>query len=397
VRETAAESHLSTNWLNAGAYAGMFGFGIVMALLGAVLPVLAQRVHFDLARAGDLFLVMNAGMLVTTLVMGPLIDHFGHKLPLIIAPLFVTGALGLVPEVNSFEQLLAVVLLLGIGGGALNQVTNTLIADLHDEVHAKSAALNVLGVFFGFGALFVPFAIGSALRTLGFGRILFLAMGLSLLPVVLSIPLAFPLPRQREGVSGRRMLSLLGQPIVLTFALLLFFESGNEFVLGGYITTYLTRELGLTVSLASYLLAAYWASLMASRVILSRIMLHKGGGILIRSSALGVAVSMALLLAVRSTPAAFVCVTLLGFSIATIFPTVLGLAGSCYPSHAGTVFGLLIGLALTGGMTLPWLVGRIAENLGIRRALFLVVLNALAILGFGWSAERMLKEQENAA
>jgi MFS transporter, FHS family, glucose/mannose:H+ symporter len=397
VRETATEPHLSTHWLNAAAFAGMFGFGIVMALLGAVLPLLAQRLHFDLARAGDLFFVMNAGMLVTTLVVGPFTDRFGHKFPLIIAPLFVTIALGLIPRANSFEELLVGVLLLGIGGGALNQVTNTLIADLYAEVHAKNAALNVLGVFFGFGALFVPFAIGSALRTLGFGRILFLAMGLSLIPAVVSIPLAFPVPRQREGVSGRPMLSLLGQPIVLTFALLLFFQSGNEFVLGGYITTYLTRELGVTVSTASYLLAAYWASLMLSRVILSRVMLRQRGELLVRSGALGVAVSMALLLVIGSAPAALVCVSLLGFSIATIFPTVLGLAGSCYPSHAGTVFSILIGIALVGGMTMPWLAGRIAENFGIRRALFLVIVNALAIIGFEWGAERMLKKQGNAA
>lgn len=396
VTETAAEERLATRWLSAAAYSGMFGFGIVMALLGAVLPLLAQRVHFDLRRAGDLFLVMNAGMLAATLLIGPLIDRFGHKLPLVIAPLLVAGALGLVPGISSFDELLAAVLLLGIGGGVLNQATNTLIADLYGEAPAKSAALNVLGVFFGFGALFVPFTIGSALRTLGFGRILFLAMGLSLLPVVLSIPFAFPRPRQREGVSGQQIASLLQQSLVLIFSLLLFFESGNEFILGGYIATYLTRELGATVQAASYLLAAYWASLMLGRVVLSRVVLRKGGGVLVRSSALGVAVSTALLLAGRSIAAASVCVVLLGFSIATIFPTVLGLAGSRYASHAGTVFGILIGIALTGGMTMPWLAGKIAADSSIRRALFLVVVNALAIFVLQWRAERMLRGQENA-
>jgi MFS family permease len=164
----------------------MFGFGIVMALLGAVLPVLAQTLHFNLARTGELFLVMNAGMLVTTLALGPLVDRFGHKLPLLIAPLFVAGALSLVPKVRTFAELMAAVLLLGIGGGALNQAANTLIADLYPDARAKGAALNVLGVFFGFGALFVPFSIGSGLRTLGLGPILLLAAGLGLLPIVLS-------------------------------------------------------------------------------------------------------------------------------------------------------------------------------------------------------------------
>jgi hypothetical protein len=38
---------------------------------------------------------------------------------------------------------------LGIGGGALNQVTNTLIADLSQDMRKKPAELNVLGIFFG--------------------------------------------------------------------------------------------------------------------------------------------------------------------------------------------------------------------------------------------------------
>jgi len=374
----------------------MFGFGIVMALLGALLPLLAGRLHFDLAQAGDLFLVMNAAMLVTTLTVGPLLDRFGHKPPLLIAPLFVAAALVLVAQVSTFTGLMAAVVLLGIGGGALNQVTNTLVADLYGDVRAKSAALNLLGVFFGIGALFIPFTVGSALHTLGLAPILYLAMALSLLPLALSFPFAFPAPHHREGVSAGRMLHLARQPLVLALSFLLFFESGNEFILGGYITTYLTGDLGATVSTASYLLAAYWGSLMLGRIALSRVALRSAGGTLVRGSALGVAVGMTWLLASRSTSIALICVILLGFSIAAIFPTVLGLAGGRYASHSGTVFGILIGIALTGGMTMPWLAGRIAGIWSIRKALFLVVLNALAIFLLQWIAGNISRRQEHA-
>ncbi len=360
----ATEPRIRVAWLSWAAYAGMFGFGIVMALLGALLPLLAGRLHFDLAQAGDLFLVMNAAMLITTVAIGPLLDRFGHKPPLLIGPLFVAAALGLVAEVSTFNGLMAAVVLLGIGGGALNQATNTLIADVYGEERAKSVALNVLGVFFGIGALFVPFTVGSALHAVGLTPILCVAMALSLLPAALSIPFAFPAPRQRAGVSAGRMLKLARQSLVLTLAFLLFFESGNEFILGGYVTTYLTKDLGVTVSMASYLLAAYWGSLMLGRIVLSRVLLRKGGGVLVRSSALGVAVSTTWFLLNRSAPVALICVILLGLSIATIFPTVLGVAGSRYASHSGTVFGILIGIALTGGMLMPWLVGTNRAKLG---------------------------------
>jgi fucose permease len=103
---------------------------------------------------------------------------------------------------------------------------------------------------------------------------------------------------------------------------------------------------------------------------------------------------MTLLLTIRSILAAAIAVILLGISITTIFPTVLGLAGSSFASHSGTVFGILIGIALAGGMTLPWAVGKLAARWGIRAGLSLVVLNALAVLGFQLMVDTILRRQK---
>ena len=54
---------LNLRLLSVAAYAGMFVFGIVMALLGAILPSIAGRLQFEVADIGALFLVMNAAML----------------------------------------------------------------------------------------------------------------------------------------------------------------------------------------------------------------------------------------------------------------------------------------------------------------------------------------------
>jgi FHS family glucose/mannose:H+ symporter-like MFS transporter len=370
---------IRAGWLSVTAWSAMFGFGIVMALLGAILPLISARVHFDLAQAGNLFLAMNGAMLVTTLALGPLVDRFGLRPPLLIAPLFVAGALALIARVATFPALLAAVLLLGVGGGALNQASNTLIADLHENAQRKNAALNLLGVFFGIGALFVPFTIGAVLETLGFAGILTVALALSLLPAVLGVVLAFPRARQHAGVSAADVLRLAREPLVIAFSLLLFFQSGNEFILGGYLTSFLIRDLGATVATASWLLAAYWASLMTARIVLSRVLLRASGDVLIGASALGVAASVVLLLIAPSISLAAVAVVLLGLSIAAIFPTTLGLAGARFPTHSGTVFGILIGLALSGGMLLPWAAGRVAQSRGVRAGLTIPVVSALAI------------------
>ena len=391
-----AATRIRTGWLSAAAYAGMFGFGIVMALLGAILPLISQRLRFDLAQAGGLFLVMNGAMLVTTFALGPLLDRFGIKPAFLLAPLFVAGALVLIANAGAFETLQVGVILLGIGGGALNQATNTLIADLHEDPRRKSAALNLLGVFFGFGALFVPFTIGTLLNVFGLANILYVAAILTLTTTAMSIMLAFPAPRQSAGVPMTEVLKLLRQPLIVTLALLLFLESGNEFVLGGYITSYLTRTLGATVPIASMLLAAYWGALMFARVVLSRVLLHVSGHALTLASAAGVAASVGVLVGAPSLPIAAVAIVVLGLSIAAIFPTTLGLAGARYPSHSGTAFGILIGIALTGGMTMPWVVGRVAYRSGVTAGLAIPIVCAAGIFGLQWLAGNIVTRQDHA-
>ena len=59
----------------------MFVFGIVMALLGAILPSLAGRLQFETADIGTLFLVMNGAMLASSLALGLAMDRFGMKPP----------------------------------------------------------------------------------------------------------------------------------------------------------------------------------------------------------------------------------------------------------------------------------------------------------------------------
>lgn len=374
--------------LDAIAYAGMFVFGIVMALLGAVMPLLTERLSLGLDDAGTLFLVTNAMMLAASLVVGPAMDRFGMKAPLALGAIAVAVALLGIARAARFGDLLPAVALLGFGGGALNASTNTLVADLHDDPQAKAAALNVLGVFFGFGALFLPFSLGVLLSRAGLPGVLAGAAGLCALTGALALALRFPAPKQAHGWPLARVGSFVRTPLVLALACLLFFQSGNEFVLGGYFATFATRELAMPIASASYLLAAYWAAIMISRLTLSRAVLRFGADRIVLGGAL-LAAAGAVGVAVAQTPAVAVAAILLtGFALAGIFPTVLGIAGTAFRQHSGTVFGILFTVALTGGMTMPWIAGHLAERAGMRTVFLLGAANFLAIAGLSALARR---------
>jgi fucose permease len=352
--------------LSAAAYSGMFVFGIVMALLGAVLPALSERLHFAVADIGTLFLIMNFAMLACSLVLGLGMDCFGMRPPLALGPLLVAAAL------------------LGIGGGAVNGAANTLVADLHDDPQKKGAALNLVGVFFGFGALFLPFAIGALLARFSLATLLLAAALLCAAAGVYSASLRYPPPKQAHRLPVADMPRFLRSPLVLIFAALLFFESGVEFTLGGFISTYLTHDLAISsVSMASWILAGYWAAVILSRTLLSRIALGTDPFRILLFCSVGACTGALVAAAAPVAGIATFGIWLTGWSLAGIYPAVLGIAGTRFQSHSGTVFGILFAIALTGGMIVPWLSGQVAALAGLRWVFVLVsgCFAAIVLLG----------------
>jgi MFS family permease len=184
----------------ATAFGGMFLFGIVIALLGAVLPLVSEPLGLGLASAGDLFVALNGAILLGSVLVGLVIDRFGYRGPMVVGPLLIAVALVWVSRAGTPLALAGAVALLGLGGSAMNGAPNALVAELYDKPRPKAAALNRLGVFFGFGALVLPFLIGALVAHLGLGPLLLGAAGLSVLMAFLSTLPRLPPARHPDGL-----------------------------------------------------------------------------------------------------------------------------------------------------------------------------------------------------
>jgi fucose permease len=362
----------------ASAFAGMFVFGIVMAVLGAILPSLFERIGFSTGAAGDLFLTMNFAMLVMTLVFGPLVDRFGFKALLIVCSLLVAASFLLLTMASTYGPILVAAVVLGFGGGGLNGGTNALTSDLNPA--KRGAALNLLGIFFGFGALTIPFLVGTLRQALGLGRILALATLLCLVPLALFALFLFPKAKQAQGFPLKEAARVVRNPLLWLCGLLLFFQSGNEFTAGGWISTYLQKTFGVSPSAAALVLAGDWAAGMGGRLLSARLTKALRGERLVFLSA-GLALAAAALLAASpSGPPAMAGAVLLGLGFSAIYPTTLAIVGENFASFTGTAFSVVISVGLCGGMIAPWLVGKIAQSSGLRQGLLVPVFNCAMIL-----------------
>lgn len=359
--------------LLAASAGGIFMFGVVMALLGAILPQLMPRLALSAARAGDVFLVMNFGIFVALAGSGPLLDRFGKRSVLLASSLLLAAGLVGLASAATLSSVAAAVFAIGVGGGGLNTGANALVADAYAE--GRGRALNILGVYFGFGAVALPLTIGAIAQLFSLSAILAAASVLPLLCAAAYALLRFPRPSE-----GRFRLSealqVAKNPYVLLFAFMLFFQSGNEFTMGGWIPTFVKHETGATERFAVWALSGYFAAMMAGRVLVAKLLRHFRDGHVVVASGMAAVVATALLLLSRSPASAAASAAFVGFAYAAIYPTSLGMASDRFPRFTGSLFSVLFTIALIGGMTFPWAAGHVSEAMGFRTGLAIPLLGA---------------------
>jgi len=226
----------------------------------------------------------------------------------------------------------------------------------------------------------VPFALATLTGRFSQSVLMAGVGALVVVPFAVIAGSRFPVPKQPQGFPVAAAGRLLRDPVMLLMAAILFLESGVELTMGGWISTFVKEVLGVGAGNALIILSLYWLGMMLTRIAV--------GNILKRASHIGVLyvllaialVGAALLLATHNIAIAAAGVFLLGVGFAAMFPTVLGFIADRYATLSGTAFSLAIAIALTGGMSLPFLAGILGGVYGMRGS-FLIVPVALAMQG----------------
>ena len=356
---------------------GMLTFGIVLTVLGAVLPDVITRFGIDKAQAGSLFLLMTLGILAGSLVFGPMVDRYGYKGMLVLATALIIVGLEGIAFASSLMLLRIAILIIGFGGGIVNGGTNALVADISSD--AKGASLNLLGVFFGIGAVGVPFALATMSGSYTNTALIAFVGALVVIPLIYMGINTFPAPKQPQGFPIAAAGRLTKDRLLLLMGFMLFLESGMEITVGGWTSTFVNEELSVTPRTALIVLSLYWMGMMLARLVLGTALRNASPVRLMYACIVTGLIGAVMLLFTTSLAAASTGVFLLGVGFAATFPTVLGFAGERYAELSGTAFSLIIAMALCGGMLLPWIAGLIGSAYGMRPS-FAIVPVALVLL-----------------
>ncbi|HET7321476.1 MAG TPA: MFS transporter [Longimicrobiaceae bacterium] len=354
----------------AAACLGMLVFGVVLTSLGALLPSLIEQFGIGKANAGSLLLTMSVGILVGSLLFGPLADRYGYKGILLLSLGLVLVGLEGIAFSGSLPWLRASIVLVGLGGGVINGGTNALVSDVSEE--GRSAGLSLLGIFFGVGAVGVPFLLGMLLDAFSYPTLMAAVGAVVAVPLVFTAAIRFPRPKQAQGFPLSKGFKLTGDRVLLLLGLMLFLESGMEITVGGWTATFYQEQMGMAGNRALFFLSLFWLGMMLARLLLGTVFSKAPGTVALPSCiALAFLGSLAMIVA-PSLALAATGTFLIGAGLAAGFPVILGLVGDRYAELSGTAFSIVLVMALTGGSLLPYLTGVLGGAYGMRGSLLVV-------------------------
>jgi fucose permease len=365
-------------------------YGMIAAMLGTILPDLSDRFHLSPSQNGTIAFAQALGLILASLGVGPLLDDEGKKAGLILGLAFISIALFALPRSRGFRSILVLLFLLGVGGGTVVTAANSLVSDV-SEAH-RGAALNLVNLFFGLGALATPL-MAANLFGRNWVRLCYTIAALTVVTLAIEAFTRMPGPTGAGRFVLADAVPVLGHPLLFLVGLFLFLYIGCEVGVWNWLPRHLIAQ-GIPESQALNILSLGFAlGMLIGRAGVLPILAHVSAITVTLAGSVAMAVTTFLMLRTSRPTAAFVLVFLSGLSMAPVFPTTIAIVGDAFPRMTGTAIGFVITCGWTGLAVSSRVIGLIAggDPLRLKKALMVIPASAVLMVGLDlaiWSQLR---------
>lgn len=374
------ESSTDRDWIS-----GFLLLGIFLGLLGSLLVGWQYHIDADPKLIGLHFLALSAGYVIAAAAAQRLLPKIAMRTVALASCALGIAALALLsvmaPPAAAIWRM-AGLGLLGAAGGLLA----TSLLYLLEPYFSKSpaTAANRAGALFGCGCLISTVMIGT---TYFAGSVVIETALLALAPLIFFIAFFVnksPTARQsveiKEDETRRReMLRDMRSIAAVLFSLLLFFQFGNEWAIAGWLPLFLIHRLGVNPVWAIFALGAYFLALLIGRFAVQPFLRRVGHRKLLLLSTFAAMAGYLLLSLSPWMAGAWMAVVIIGASFAPIYPLIAETLDDRFSYHPGFYNGLF-SVAITGAMLAPWLLGYVANYLGMRYVMLIPAFGSIAVL-----------------
>jgi fucose permease len=382
------------------AFLAFVSLGIPDAVLGVAWPSMRRAFDLSIDRLGWLLAAAMAGYLVSSFTSGAVVQRLGIGRVLLWSNVLTVGsALGfaLAP---AWTVVLGASVLTGLGAGGIDAAINGYAA-----VRFSPRVVSWLHASWGVGAALGPIVMTAALtRGLGWRG------GYGVIAVILvAMTMGFALTHRLWDASGSldsrsaapavvrapdgpgprsEILQTLVRPAVLMNVALFFVYTGLEATAGQWTYSLFTEARGMSPATAGTLASAFWASLMAGRVLGGALTTRLPAVTILKACLLMVPIGGTMLWASQGAIASLGSLVVLGVGLAPVYPLLM----SETPRRVGTgparhAVGFQVAAAYLGAAVLPGAAGALAQRFGLETigpfllgaGLLLLVLHELAL------------------
>jgi MFS family permease len=344
--------------------------GLIFATWVSRIPAAQSELHLSPGVLGLVLLATSAGSLVSMPVTGWFVARYGSRRVVRLASLLFCSALLPLPWARSAAALAAGLFLLGAGAGAQNVSMNShavaVEQGLKRPIMGSFHALFSLGAMIGSAAggwvagLGVPVSVHfTASGVLYGGAALLAASGL----------------HETAPTSSAPALSLRFPRAVVGLGLLAFFILIVEGAMADWSAVYLRSIIGVEASHAALGYAAYSAAMVVGRLAGDRGVTMWGRKALVRAGSLMAGCGLLLTLLATSFGLVLAGFGVTGLGLSVITPNVFGSAGRAGNLAPGVGLAAVTTAGYIGFLSGPPLIGGLAEVLGLRLALLLLVIS----------------------
>ncbi|MCC7157671.1 MAG: MFS transporter [Bryobacterales bacterium] len=348
---------------------GLIGFflsGLLMSLLGALLPAWRHHIEPDFLIIAAYFLFQNIGLLAALYLAHRLIPRRGIRFGVILGSSLACVSLlflALVSPPAFFAWRLLGLAGIGVSAGILNATSFNAMTAAYELDPA--ATLNIAGALWGLGCLVSALFLAGTFFIYSVQSILIL---LSLIPgfaALLYYRSSFPSAVFLSGLTWSGIWSQFRSPSAILMALFLFFQFGNEWAIAGWLPIFLVLRLGMSPGTALVLLSVYWLSLLVGRVLAQWALPRVSHTRLLGSAAVAPLLGCLILFSTNNLFGAVTGVLLTGGGFSVIFPLAAERIGKRFPGFHPGFFNGIFSLAVTGGLLAPASLGVFAASVGV--------------------------------
>ena len=350
--------------------------GVVVTMLGPLIPILSARWSISDADAGGMFTSQFLGSMLGVGLSSLLLPRRGFRFVLTLGLFWMSlGVAGL--ALSRWPSALAAVFFYGVGFGITIPTGNLLISKMYPE--GDASALNLLNMSWGIGAILGPITIAALVqlhRVEAFYwivAVILIACGAGVAASTFNIDSA---SRTKTAASPRKHWDW---KLGIIFSALFFLYVGSENAFSGWVASY-ARRVSDGGSFWALTPAFFWSTLVCGRG-LAPLALRKYSDRKVANAGLVLAcVGTAGLLASHSLWSSMVSALIAGLGFASVYPIVISLMSRRYGDRAQRVAGVMFALAGMGGAVMPLVVGIVADRYNSLRLGLAVPLACLVIM-----------------